>query len=108
MPELPDRLKTALAVQTDEDGVSTSLIDTEFNETSPTLSPDGRLIAYASSATGRPEVYVHPFPDVNVDRWPVSSNGGREPTWSPTGEELFYVNAENNLVAVRLDRSTDS
>jgi Tol biopolymer transport system component len=82
----------------------TVIIDGEFNESAPALSPDGRWLAYVSVATGRPEVYVHPFPNTDANRWPISTNGGREPTWSPTGEELFYVDSDDNLIAARLDR----
>src|SRR5262249_5365903 len=35
---------------------------TAFNEFEPMFSPDGRWIAYTSTETGRPEVYVRPFP----------------------------------------------
>ena len=33
------------------------------------ISPDGRLIAYASDESGQDEIYVRPFPDVNAGRW---------------------------------------
>ena len=35
-----------------------------FDEYSPTVSPDGRWLAYVSVESGREEVYVRPFPDV--------------------------------------------
>lgn len=34
----------------------------------PTLSPDGRWLAYASAESGRYEAYVRPFPDVNAGK----------------------------------------
>jgi len=56
-----------------------------------TLSPDGRFIAYASYETGRPEVYVRPFPEVESRRWMISTAGGVAPQWGgATGDELFY------------------
>lgn len=60
-----------------------------FSETQPQISPDGRFLAYVSNESGRPEVYVHPFPVIG-DRWPISTEGGTEPLWSPDGTELFY------------------
>ena len=52
------------------------------------VSPDGRWIAYASSASGRREVYVAPFPEGQA-QWKVS-DGGDLPLWSRNGRELFY------------------
>jgi len=36
-------------------------------------------------------VYVRPFPDVSSARWQVSTGDGRDPLWSHSGRELFYV-----------------
>jgi serine/threonine-protein kinase len=76
------------------DGRSTSevLLSTPFDEENADLSPDGRWMAYESNESGREEVYVRPFPDVNREVFKVSSNGGRSPAWSPSGGELFFVN----------------
>ncbi|HUP76284.1 MAG TPA: hypothetical protein VM282_24835, partial [Acidimicrobiales bacterium] len=52
---------------------------------------DGRWLAYQSSESGRPEVYVRPFPDVGSARWQISTGGGERPIWSRDGQELFYV-----------------
>jgi hypothetical protein len=68
------------------------LIQTNFQEFSPAISPDGRWIAYDSNESGRAEVYVRPFPAIDQARWQVSVNGGIEPRWSPDGRELFFVN----------------
>ena len=43
-----------------------------------------------SNESGRPEVYVRPWPDVNAGRWQVSTGGGTRPLWSRDGRELFY------------------
>ena len=64
-------------------------LQTTFNERSPSFSPDGRFIAYASDESGRDEIYVQPYPGPGR-RTIVSSEGGREPVWSPQGGELFY------------------
>ncbi len=57
----------------------------------PAVSPDGRWLAYASTETGRAEVYVRPYPNVNASRTPVTSQGGSQPGWSKSLRELFYV-----------------
>jgi serine/threonine-protein kinase len=60
-----------------------------FHEARPTMSPDGRWIAYDSNLTGRFEIYVQPFPGLQ-SRWQVSTEGGMSPIWSPSGKEIFY------------------
>ena len=75
------------------------LLDTEFNETHPALSPDGRWLAYLSDETGEPRIYVKPFPNVNGGLWNVSLGNGRFPVWSPDGRELFYASPTAMMVA---------
>lgn len=58
-------------------------------EIHPTLSPDGRWLAYVSDESGRPEVYVTDFPD-QQGRVKVSREEADQPAWSPVGGELFY------------------
>jgi Tol biopolymer transport system component len=69
-------------------------------QTAPTLSPDGRYVAYASDESGRSEIYVRPFPQ-GAQRWTVSANGGGRPRWSRDGTELFYVEGDT-LMAVEV------
>jgi serine/threonine-protein kinase len=64
-------------------------VQTRANERAPRFSRDGRWIAYVADPTGRDEVYVRPYPGPGA-AIPVSTNGGREPVWSPNGRELFY------------------
>ena len=78
------------------------LAATEFQERGPEVSPDGRYLAYSSDETGRHEVYVRPFPNVNDGKWIVSTSGGMNPLWSREGKELFYRNGEGDLVAVEV------
>jgi dipeptidyl aminopeptidase/acylaminoacyl peptidase len=79
------------------------LINDEAEEYSPALSPDGRWIAYGSTATNRSEIYVRPFPGAHRARWQVSRNGGTEPVWSPDGRELFYRNGQGFLVSAQVE-----
>ena len=84
------------------DSADVPLVATEFQESSPTISPDGRWLAYVSTETGQPQVYVQPFPNVDDGRWLVSIGGGTEPVWERNGRELFYRDAANNLIAVEV------
>jgi serine/threonine-protein kinase len=56
---------------------------------SPSVSPNGHLIAYVSSESGRNEVYVQPIPGPGP-RVTVSLNGGDEPRWSADSKTLYY------------------
>jgi Tol biopolymer transport system component len=62
------------------------------------FSPDGKLVAYASSETGTWEVYVSPFPGFG-SKWQVSRGGGEEPRWRRDGKELFYLAPDGRLMA---------
>lgn len=53
------------------------------------LSPDGKWIAYDSIESGKPEVYVAPYPAMEP-RERISTNGGLHPLWAPDGRELYY------------------
>ena len=64
------------------------------------FSPDGRWIAFESNESGSFEVFVRPFPNVNVERIQISSNGGQHPLWSRDGRELFYIAADGKMMAV--------
>ena len=77
------------------------LVQTEFDELLPQVSPSGRWMAYQSNRTGRYEIYLRAFPAGGVDV-PVSSQGGTEPRWHPNGKELFYLTPDGRLWAVAL------
>ena len=89
-----------LLVQPGVDSVAVPLVATASDETQPELSPDDAWLAYVSTETGIPEVFVRPFPDVSTAQFQVSNGGGMMPMWSPDGDELFYVRADRDLVAV--------
>jgi serine/threonine-protein kinase len=73
------------------------VLATPDGEGNPRLSPDSRWLAYHSNASGRPEVYVQPFPGPGP-RETISVGGGSEPVWSSTGHELFYLDRDTMMV----------
>jgi serine/threonine-protein kinase len=75
------------------------LLNGKAAELNGEISPDGRWLAYQSDESGRPEVYVRPFPHTSTGRWQVSSDGGVSPGWSPRGDELFYLEDEGMMSA---------
>jgi serine/threonine-protein kinase len=82
------------------------LLHTPSAEMNADLSPDGHWLAYQSSESGRFEVYVRPFPNVDNGRWQVSTNGGSRPVWSRNGKELFYLDGSDLLTAVPIATGT--
>jgi len=60
-----------------------------FQELQPSLSPDGRWLAYASNELGGWEVFVRSYPDLRK-KWQVSRDGGYEPRWAPRKPQLIY------------------
>jgi serine/threonine-protein kinase len=82
------------------DTALTALVVTPYDESAFSISPDGRWIAYHSDETGRPEVFVRPFPNTNSAKEQISTDGGRAPLWSRDGRELFYLRADNTMMAV--------
>jgi eukaryotic-like serine/threonine-protein kinase len=87
-------------LRTGIDSAPVPLVASEFEEYSPSLSPDGRWLAYVSNESGRAEVYVRPFPEVGTAKWQISSSGGTEPLWANSSRELFFKNRNAELVAV--------
>ena len=65
------------------------------------FSPDTRWIAYQSDESGKPEVYVTPFQG-HGGKWLISAGGGKQPVWSRDGREIFYLSADNKLMAVEV------
>ena len=65
------------------------------------FSPDGRWVAYVSDETGRPEIYVQPFPPTG-GKWLVSTDGGDQPFWRDDGRELVYVSGKMEVTAAEV------
>jgi Tol biopolymer transport system component len=63
------------------------------------LSPNGRWLAYTSTESGGPQVYVTGFQGAQ-GKWQVSSNGGQVPQWSHDGKELYFLDPTFDLLMV--------
>jgi len=71
------------------------------------FSPDGRWIALCLQESGRSEVYLTPFPAAG-ERIRVSASGGMLPRWRRDGRELYYVSADNQLMAAPVRLGSDA
>jgi len=67
------------------------IIDDPFDQRGAVISPDGRWLAYMSAESGRFEILVRPFPNVDDGRWLVSKRGGAQPRWSDDGRTLYFL-----------------
>ena len=76
-------------------------------QANPQISHDGRWIAYQSNESGKNEIYVRSFPDVdNGGKWQVSNTGGTRPTWNPNGREIFYYLEPGTMMVVPVEAGT--
>ncbi len=89
------------------------VLQAPFNQANGRISADGRWIAYQSNESGRLEVYVMPLAGATAGaaraadsaggKWQVSSTGGTDPRWRRDGRELFYLSADNTLMAATVN-----
>jgi serine/threonine protein kinase len=77
-------------------------IASEFTETFPVFSPDGRWLAYESHESGAPEIYVTAFPEPGR-KWQVSTNRGQAPRWNPDGSEILFHAPDGTITAVAIE-----
>ena len=71
-------------------------------ERNAAFSPDGRWLAYESNqdVSGRFEIYLRPFPNVEASEQKVTTDGGTAPVWSRDGSELFYWKETGETVSI--------
>ena len=70
------------------------------------FSPDGHWFAYFSYETGRPEVFVVPFPPTG-GKYQISQNGGWVVRWA-AGDKLFFLTMGNRLMEADLKANGNS
>ena len=89
-------------IQIEGDTTPKPILNTIFNEAHPSLSYDGRWLAYVSDESGQEEVFVCSFPDLR-NKTQISTDGGVEPLWPRDGKELYYRDLSGNkLMAVSI------
>ncbi len=57
----------------------------------PAYSPDGKKLAYSSSKSGNPEIYIYDFVSKRIQKMTNHWGIDTEPTWSPDGQDLVFT-----------------
>ena len=87
----------------------TVFLQTPFNEQDGQFLPDAgdgqRWMAYQSNESGRDQIYVQAIPASGA-KYQISTEGGTVPRWRRDGRELFYISADQRLVAVPISAGT--
>jgi len=81
------------------------VLNSQFNEQTPSLSPNGRWLAYYSDETGNGEIYVQSFSadgKLGSDKKVISTNGGVYPVWGHDGKELFFIGGDRQMMAAKV------
>ena len=79
------------------DGNPHAFSNERFEEFGAGFSPDSRWVAFVSTESGPPEVYLAPVQQPG-QRKRISTGGGTTPRWSRDGKELFYASADNRAI----------
>jgi len=79
---------------------------TPFSELTPSLTADGRWMAYFSNESGQNEIYVQSLSG-DGGKWQISSAGGTRPRWTRGDDELVFQGLDDKLMVVDVKRSPE-
>ena len=74
-----------------------AVVATNATESFPEFSKDGKWLAYTSDESGRPTLYVQPYPGPGPRVTVTSEGPPAEPVWSKNSNELFYRSGQRIL-----------
>jgi serine/threonine protein kinase/Tol biopolymer transport system component len=89
------------AVPLDADGKAGKpfpVVQGPFRKDEPQFSYDGKWLAYGSDESGRFEVYVTSFPELD-QKIKVSNEGGGRPRWRKDSREIYYMRMASGVMA---------
>jgi len=92
--------------RTDGGGPSEVVVDDPGQQRGGRFSPDGHWLVYSSEESGESAIYVRRYPELDR-KSRVSSAGGIDPSWSPDGREIFYLDG-NRMISVAFDPRGES
>jgi Tol biopolymer transport system component len=90
-----------LPLDNDQPRPPRAVLNSDFSETHPQVSPDGHWITYTSNESGQNEVYLREFPSAANPR-KLSTAGGGDARWRGDSREIFYLAADGKMMAVSL------
>jgi Tol biopolymer transport system component len=82
------------------DGRAYPLVQAPLDQDFPRFSPNGRWVAFQTTEAGVRKVFVAPSSG-SSRTWEIAA-GGSQPIWNPNGTELFYLSADNTIMAVEI------
>jgi Tol biopolymer transport system component len=77
------------------------------NDTDPSWSPDGELIAFASDRSGSYDIYIIKADGSGVRRLTFETVDERRPRWSPDGAQILFESGRDGLLNQNLQRTLD-
>jgi serine/threonine-protein kinase len=89
-------------------GTSRDFHPTSANESLARFSPDGRLVAFRSDASGKPEIYAASYSSGGIVGSPVAVSSGNDPidtrlAWAGDSRRLFYSTGSGKLMSVTVE-----
>jgi Tol biopolymer transport system component len=107
------RLSTVARLWRWEPGVDAprAILDSSTRDEQPALSPDGRRIAFVSSRTGAPELWVRPVDRPEARQLTFAGQPVATPRWSPDGLRLAFTSSAGDnadIYTVRADATIAS
>ncbi len=78
------------------------ILTTASSDFFPTISPNGRRLAYQSDRLGRNEIFIGEYPNLSTTDTRISTGGGTQPAWSADSAELFYW-GDTHIMAATVD-----
>jgi Tol biopolymer transport system component len=87
-----------------EERSSRVFLQTPFAERYAMFSPDGNWISYISDETGRPELFVRPYPGPG-GKWQISIDGAEAGEWTPDGRSLLFA-TDQEIYRVSVDTTS--
>ena len=83
-------------------GVAQRLTTHPAEETSPTISPDGRTVAFTARYEGPAELYTMPLAGGLPKRWTYESDTSLATTWHPDGGLIYTTTQYSTLPELQL------
>jgi len=99
--EIPGKGMDLFVIQNIDDPTMVPLLEGDDDELAPSVSADGKWVAFVSNYSGTDEIYVTSFPHP-AGRQQMSIRGGTSPTWAPDGSALYYFEG-NKLIEVSVE-----